>query len=77
MSCHTLKQEFLQFAAHRIKHGAGVESVESLVQEWRSDSEFARTVADVRQVLADKAAGLSEPADEAFADIRRQLGQSE
>ncbi len=80
MSSQSLRQElreFLQFAALRIERGAGVETVEDLLQEWRTESEFAQTVADVRQGLTDKVAGLSEPADEVFADIRRQLGLSE
>jgi hypothetical protein len=80
MSSQSLRRElgeFLQFATRRIEHGAGIESVEDLVQEWRSDSEFVQTVADIRQGMADKAAGLSEPADKVFADIRRQLGLSE
>jgi hypothetical protein len=77
MPSHLLIQElreFVQFATHRLERGGRVESVEDLVQEWRTDSEFAGTVADVRQGMVDKAAGLSEPADQVFADIRRQLG---
>lgn len=80
MPSHSIKhelQEFVQFATRRIERGASGESVETLVQEWRTDAEFSQTVADVRQGFEDKAAGLSEPADKVFADIRRQLGLPE
>ena len=77
MSSQSLTHElrdFVQFATRRIESGAAGETVEELLQEWRTDSEFSQTVADVRKGLVDKAAGLSEPADKVFAEIRRQLG---
>jgi hypothetical protein len=80
MSGPSLVQElrdFVTFAKHRIESGAGGESVEGLLRDWRSDTDFSETISDVRRGLRDKAAGLSEPVDKVFADIRRQLGLPE
>ena len=66
MPNHSIKtdlQDFVQFATHRIERGDSSESVEALVQQWRTDVEFSQTVADIRQGLADKAAGLAEPGE--------------
>ncbi len=67
-------QDFVQFATRRIESGTGGESVEQLVEEWRNEAEL---LTDVRQGVLDKAAGLAEPADRVFADVRGQLGLSE
>lgn len=67
-------QDFVQFATRRIESGTGGESVEQLVEEWRNEAEL---LTDVRQGVLDKAAGLAEPADRVFADVRGQLGPSE
>jgi hypothetical protein len=68
-------QDFVEFAARRLNSGeTAPASVEELVARWRQDAESAEAVADVRQGLADEVAGKAQPAVEAFADIRRQLG---
>lgn len=80
MPSHSIEhelQEFVQFATRRIERGAVDESVETLLQQWRTDVEFSQTLADVRQGIKDKASGLSEPSDQVFADIRQQLGLPE
>lgn len=70
-------QDFVRFATTRIERGKSGESIEDLVREWRNDSEFAETVADVRQGFVDHAAGRAESVESVFADIRRQLGIAE
>ncbi len=70
-------QSFGQFATSRIECGDAGESVEDLVQQWRSDSEQAEVVGDVRQGLPDDAEGRAESVADAFADIRRHLGIAE
>jgi hypothetical protein len=80
MPSHSIKtdlQDFVQFAMRRIGCGDCGASVEDLVQQWRSDSEFAATVSDVRQGLMDDAGGRAESATDAFAEVRRQLGIAE
>ena len=77
MSTQSIKnelQDFVQFASHRVERGEACESVEALVQQWRSDAEYSEAVADVRQGLADDAQGKAMPLSDAFADVRRQLG---
>ena len=70
-------QEFVQFATRSIERGDAGETVEDLVQQWRSDAEYAQAVADVRQGLADDAEGQAESVAQVFAEVRRQLGIAE
>lgn len=69
--------DFVKFATRRIERGDGGKSVEDLVQQWRSGSEFAEAVADVRQGLMDDADRRAESVTDAFAEVRRQLGIAE
>ncbi|RPH82732.1 MAG: hypothetical protein EHM77_02825 [Planctomycetaceae bacterium] len=66
--------DFLQFASSRVASGDDRLSIEELVRQWRQTSEFAQTVADVRQGITDAAQGKAQPISDAFADVRRKLG---
>lgn len=70
-------QDIVQFAMRQIDRGNGGDSVKSLVQQWRHDSEFDEAVADVRQGLVDDAQGRGKSVAETFASIRQQLGIAE
>ena len=67
-------RDFVQFASSRVQSGDDGLSVEELVRQWRQTTEFAQTVADVRQGITDAAKGKAQPISEAFADVRRKLG---
>ncbi len=67
-------RDFVQFAASRVQTGDDGLSVEELVRQWRQTTEFAHTVADVRQGITDAAQDKAQPISEAFADVRRKLG---
>ncbi|MEY3173137.1 MAG: hypothetical protein RLZZ436_1051 [Planctomycetota bacterium] len=67
-------QNFFQFASQRMETENTALSLEELVQQWRKDMEYSKTLEDVRQGILDEASGLAEPAAIAFSDIRRQPG---
>jgi hypothetical protein len=67
-------RDFVQFASTRVLSGDGELSVEELVRQWRQSTEYAQTVADVRQGVADAAQGKAKPIQEAFADVSKKLG---
>ena len=80
MSSQTIQyelQEFVQFATRRIASGQAARTVEELVQQWRGDSDYLQAIADVRQGIADEAAGRAVSVSEAFASIRGQVGIAE
>ncbi|MGD9858310.1 MAG: hypothetical protein AB7U20_25495 [Planctomycetaceae bacterium] len=65
-------QQFYDFALAEINNG-GVSSLDQCLRDWR---EYQETVAAIREGLGleDSAAGRTQSVDEAFADIRRELG---
>ena len=69
--------DFVEFASRRIEGGVEANSLEELVEQWRNDPEYTAAVEDIRQGIADDAAGLGEPVAKVFTDIRRQLGISD
>ena len=77
MTSHSIQselQDLVRFASHRVGQGADFSSVEDLVKHWRQNSEYAETVVDVRQGIADEAACKAQPISDAFAEVRRKLG---
>jgi hypothetical protein len=54
-----------------------VSSLEDCLRPWHEDREYAETVAAIREGFDDSAAGRTQPIDQAFADIRRDLGLPE
>ncbi|WP_146392560.1 hypothetical protein [Allorhodopirellula solitaria] len=75
-SIQTELREFVQFASQRVTRGEECSSLEELVQQWRSDSEYTAAVADVRHGTEADAVGQAKPVDEAFAEIRNDLGMT-
>lgn len=73
-SIQTELRDFVQFASQRVRGGAECSSLEELVQQWRSESEYTAAVADVRHGMEADAAGEAKPVDETFAEVRNELG---
>ena len=67
-------ESFTQFAARRLSDGDTVPSLEECLQQWRADCERRELQEDVRASLEDYAASRVKPLDQAFDDVRRQLG---
>jgi hypothetical protein len=70
-------RDFVQFATSRVESGGDRLSIEELVRQWRQTSEFAQTVADVRQGITDAAQGKAQPISAVFEDVRRKLGNAD
>lgn len=66
--------DFVIFARDQLAADDSKASLEDCVRLWRERRERLETVADVIQGMRDDDAGLGVPLNEAFADIRRQLG---
>ena len=66
--------DFTRFAAERLRHGENLPSLEECLRQWRADLEFQEAVADIRESLDDCSQGRLKPLDQAFDDVRRQLG---
>lgn len=69
-------RDFVQFASQRVRRGEEFVSLEELVQQWRSDSEYTATVADVKHGIDADAGGKAQRVDEAFGEVRKKLGIS-
>ena len=67
-------ESFTQFAARRLSDGDTGSSLEECLQQWRVDCERRELQEDVQASLDDYAAGRVKPLDQAFDDVRRQLG---
>jgi hypothetical protein len=66
-------QDFHQFAGERLERN-GVHSLHELVSEWEAAREHQRSVAGIRESIADYEAGRTMSVDEAFAQVRQDLG---
>jgi len=78
MNDNLIRAEFLQFvefAATKISGGGCAQSVEDLLQQWRKEREYNSVVDDVRQGLADIAAGNGESIHDVISSIRSRLGE--
>ena len=49
-------------------------SLEECLRQWRQDCEQEELLSDIAAGLDEAEHGGGQPVDEAFADIRRQLG---
>ncbi len=68
--------DFREFAIEAINNG-DVATLAECVRLWEDHRDYEETVAAIREGLEDSAAGRTQPVDEAFADIRRELGLPE
>ncbi|HUE72629.1 MAG TPA: hypothetical protein VMP01_17215 [Pirellulaceae bacterium] len=66
--------DFIQFAKQKLDSDQQPASLEELLGQWRDQCTLMATMEDVRQGLNDYAAGQGEPVEDAFRDIRHQLG---
>jgi len=67
---------FRDYAIELIKQDDAI-SLEDCVRRWEDRREYEESVAAIREGLADSAAGRTQTVEEAFADIRRELGLPE
>ena len=67
-------ENFSRFAAQRLRQGDQLPSLEECLRQWREESEREELLADIQAGLDDVEQGRGQPVDEAFADIRQQLG---
>ena len=64
---------FAQFARQRLDQETSALSLEECLRQWREEIEEAEAINDVRQGMADHAAGLAEPLQRTFESLRRDL----
>jgi len=67
---------FRDFAVELINQGE-VTTLAECVHRWEDHRAYEESVAAIREALEDSAAGRMQPEDEAFAEIRRNLGLPE
>jgi len=65
-------ERFTHFAQQKLSESNL--SLEECLALWRQVVERQELLDDVRQAEADLAAGLGEPMDEVFEQVRRKLG---
>jgi hypothetical protein len=65
--------EFHLFAQEKLSAGSEA-SLQQLLDQWNAAREYERSVAALRQSVAEADAGLGLPLKEAFAEIRSRLG---
>ena len=68
--------EIRDFAIRKVKNG-GVGSLAECLRLWEDQREHEESIAALKESLEDSAAGRTKPVDQAFADIRRELGLPE
>ncbi|MCA9027344.1 MAG: hypothetical protein KDA86_19195 [Planctomycetaceae bacterium] len=68
--------DFHEFALGLIEEDGSC-SLGDCVRRWEDHKVYEASVAAIREGLADSAAGRSQTVEEAFADIRRELGLPE
>ena len=67
-------ENFSRFATQRLQQGDQLPSLEECLRQWRQDCEQEELLSDIAAGLDEAEHGGGQPVDEAFADIRRQLG---
>jgi predicted transcriptional regulator len=65
-------ENFAQFARQRLDQSS-VLSLEECLRQWREEFEESEVIDDIRQGLADHAAGLATPLQQTFESLRRDL----
>ena len=66
-------ENFAQFARQRLDQKSSALSLEECLRQWREEFEEAEAIDDIRQGMADHAAGLAEPLQRTFESLRRDL----
>ncbi len=66
-------ENFAQFARQRLDQESSSLSLEECLRKWREEIEESEAIDDVRQGMADHAAGLAEPLQQTFESLRRDL----
>lgn len=67
-------ESFSRFAAQKLSHGDELPSLEECLRQWRAEFERDELVASIEASLEDVAQGRVQSVEDAFADVRRQLG---
>ncbi len=67
--------EFRAFAVSQLNQD-GISSLSDCIRLWEEKREFEESVAGIRESMEDIAAGRTKPLDQAFEDIRQDLGFS-
>ncbi|MBW3539205.1 MAG: hypothetical protein KY476_02950 [Planctomycetes bacterium] len=65
--------EFVRFAGEILDNG-GAESLGEIVSRWEAARERQESVSAIRESVAEYDAGQAVPVDQAFSEVRRQLG---
>lgn len=68
--------DFHQFAVTKLSTGRA-QTLQELLDEWNDAREHERSVAAIRESVAQYEAGLGMPVKQAFDEIRANLGLSE
>ena len=68
--------EFTRFAESKLCDSEAGLSLEKCLKLWRRQIEEDETVASIQRSIADREAGRVKSLDEAFDNVRRQLGAS-
>jgi len=68
-------RDFNRFVDEKLSNG-GAESLTELAREWEERRDFEKSVADVREGLSDAEAGRVHSVEDAFNQVRKNLGLS-
>lgn len=66
-------EKFQRFADAKLNNG-GAESLQQLLDDFEASLEYERSVAAIRQSVAEYEAGEVVSVKEAFDEVRQQLG---
>jgi len=73
---HEDLHDFHRFGEQQLS-GGGAVSFDELVEQWKAKREHDRSVVGIREGIAEYEDGKAISVDEAFAKVRKQLGQPE
>lgn len=67
-------ESFSRFATQKLSHGDERPSLEECLRQWRAECERDELVVSIEASLEDVEQGRVQSVEDAFADVRRQLG---
>ena len=67
-------ESFSRFASQKLCHGDELPSLEECLRQWRAECERDELMVAIEESLEDVAQGRVQSVEDAFADVRRQLG---
>ena len=67
-------ERFSRFASQKLCHGDELPSLEECLRQWRAECERDELMVAIEESLEDVAQGRVQSVEDAFADVRRQLG---